>query len=143
MVQFYKQYFAPSSSTRARLSVHMHARGAGEVDVKIIDVLQSAGLEDVPQEKRQDLKLLGGYLADDLKLPESQREAIVSKAKELGLSHMPRGETAGAAMAEAGSAVDSAQEIKDVRQFKASLYASTGAMAVTDLCEFLETDAKL
>ena len=70
---------------------------------------------------------------------------MVAKAKGLGLKATPAGESAGAeaATAAAASAVDSAREITDIRQFKAGLFASAGARPVTDLSEFLETDAKL
>ncbi|KAJ6446345.1 a-pheromone processing metallopeptidase Ste23 [Purpureocillium lavendulum] len=143
MVEFYNQFFSPTSNTRARISVHMHARGAGELDLKVIDLLQSLGLKDVPREKRQNVGLLADYLKDDVKLSESERESITSKAKELGLSQMTHNDEVGASATGAVSAVDSAQEITDVRQFKAGLFASLGARPVKDLSEFEETDAKL
>lgn len=142
MVAFYNEFLSPSSSSRARMSVHLHARGAGELDLKVIELLRSSGLEDVPQEKRQSLELLDGYLEDKPDVAQSKRESIVSHAKELGLSQTA--ETADKySTQDAPSAVETAQEITDVRQHKAGLMASQGARPVKELSEFEETDAKL
>lgn len=125
MVEFYK-FFSPSSSSRARISVRLHARGAGELDLEIINLLWSVGLSDVPQEMRQSLDLLDGHLKNEAGLPRSKRESIVSHAKELGFCHaahngVPEGTAKGAP-----SAAECAQEINDMRRFKAGLLASVG-----------------
>ncbi|KAK0389429.1 hypothetical protein NLU13_3004 [Sarocladium strictum] len=44
MVAFYKKYLDPSSKERARLSVHLHAQGASELDKKMIALLQGLDL---------------------------------------------------------------------------------------------------
>ncbi|POR34837.1 Putative zinc protease, partial [Tolypocladium paradoxum] len=142
MIEFYNNFFSPSSSSRARISVHLHARGAGELDLKIIDLLQSLELKDVPQEKRQSLDLLDGYLQEELQLPDGKRESITSQAKELGLGQTTQSSVPGATT-NGISAVATAQEITDVRQYKAGLLASLGARPVKDLSGFEETDAKL
>ncbi|KJZ78997.1 hypothetical protein HIM_01770 [Hirsutella minnesotensis 3608] len=145
MVAFFKDHLCPSSTSRARISVHLHARGAGELDAKVIDMLQKSGLEDVPREKRQSVDLLENYL-EQADVPSSKRESVISQAKELGLSdnavrsnavHSSGGMQNGVAVVEA------ATEIRDVRQYKASLVASIGARPVKELGEFEETDAKL
>lgn len=142
MIEFYNKFFSPSSSSRARISVHLHARGAGKLDLKIIDLLQSLELKDVPQEKRQSLDLLDNYLKEELGLPDGKRDSITSQAKELGLGQTTQDSVPGATT-NGVSAVAAAQEIIDVRQYKAGLLASLGARPVKDLSEFEETDAKL
>ncbi|KAK2595763.1 metalloprotease [Conoideocrella luteorostrata] len=84
MRQFFNTYLSPSSTTRGRISVHLRARGAGEVDTKMANGLTN------------------------------------------GIS-----------------AVDSAQEITDVRQFKAGLLPSPGPRPAKEISEFEESDAKL
>ncbi|PHH91307.1 hypothetical protein CDD83_1011 [Cordyceps sp. RAO-2017] len=142
MVEFYNEFLNPSSSSRARISVHLHARGAGELDLKMIDLLRSSGLEDVPQEKRQCVDLLEDYLKAQSSVSREKRESIISEAKSLGLSHVAQ--SAESAGGEPGpSAVEAAQPITDVRQYKAGLLASAGARPVKHISEFEETDAKL
>lgn len=142
IVEFYKEFFSPSSTKRARISVHLHARGAGELDTKIIEILLQAGLEDVPAEKRQSIDLLEKYLQQHAGLPKDKLSIIVAKAKESGLkqtaddkqpSTVPNGSTAGV----------SATEITDIRRFKSALMVSQGARPVKDFSEFEDIDAKL
>jgi insulysin len=140
--EFYNKYFSPVSTSRARISVHLHARGAGELDNKIINLLKKSGLEDVPAEKRQSVELLTGHLKEERKMPDSQARTIISQAKELGLKQAVEGAEAGSAL-HGAPAVESATEITDVRRFKASLLASAGARPVKDLSEYEEVDAKL
>ncbi|KEY67145.1 hypothetical protein S7711_03006 [Stachybotrys chartarum IBT 7711] len=145
---FYAQHFSPASKTRARISVHLHARGTGEVDTKVINLLAKSGLTDVPLEKRQSLDLLRDYLAGQGQLSEETRASVVSQAKELGVKPAAEGLQAddGAPQQNGASgvgAVGSAQEIKDVRRFKAGLLASAGARPVKDVGEFEESDVKL
>ncbi|ODA82847.1 hypothetical protein RJ55_01356 [Drechmeria coniospora] len=142
MVEFFGKYFSPSSHTRARISVHLHARGAGELDVKITSMLNASELHDVPQEKRQSLDLLDCHLKE-AGLPDGKRESAVAQAKDLGLSQTSRSNEVDEPPMVGTSAVDSAQEITDVRQFKAGLLASQGARPARDLREFEETDARL
>lgn len=142
MIEFYNSYVHPSSTTRARLSVHLMARGAGKLDTKVIEVLKENGVEDVPQEKRQSVHLLRGYLQGEKKISSDALESVVEEIKKLGLSQADQDEAA-IGSANSISAVDAAQEITDVRQFKAGLLASSGARPVKQISEFEETDAKL
>ena len=142
MEEFYNVNFNPTSSTRARISVHMHAQGSGEADKKIISLLQQSGLNDVPAEKRQSVELLTGYLKEEGNFPDSQTESIISQAKELGLKQATQDANADVILHSA-PAVESAVEIVDVQRFKADLVASAGARPVKDLREYEEVDAKL
>lgn len=118
------------------------ARGAGKLDTKVIEVLKENGVEDVPQEKRQSVHLLRGYLQGEKKISSDALESVVEEIKKLGLSQADQDEAA-IGSANSISAVDAAQEITDVRQFKAGLLASSGARPVKQISEFEETDAKL
>ncbi|PHH58811.1 hypothetical protein CDD81_4365 [Ophiocordyceps australis] len=143
MVEFYAQFLSPSSSSRARISIHLHARAAGELDRKLTDHLRSLGLQDVPQEKRQSLDLLECYVKDELRMAEEEAQSVLSDVKELGLCRTARGTESGDVGTEEVQAVDCAQEITDARQYKASLMASAGARPVKEVCEFVESGAKL
>ncbi|KAG6291418.1 hypothetical protein E4U46_001099 [Claviceps purpurea] len=150
MVEFFKTYLSPSSPTRARISVHLMARGAGEVDAKVIKLLEESGLKDVPQEKRQSVDLLQEHLESEQLLESDKLEHVIEATKKLGLSHgttskAANGTTSKAAngTAKALSAIDTAQQITDVRQFKASLQASSGPQPVRPISDFEELDAKL
>lgn len=142
MIDFYNVFLSPSSGSRARLSVHLHARGGGELDLKVTDLLRTSGLDDVPKEKRQSLDALGSCLEEKAGMSRSERESIISQAKSLGLSQTSATAEQGARQGKA-SAMESAQVITDVRQYKAGLVASQGARPVKELGEFEESDAKL
>ncbi|KAM4054774.1 peptidase M16 domain-containing protein [Hirsutella rhossiliensis] len=142
MIEFYNEFLSPSSSSRARMSVHLHARGAEELNLKVIELLRTSGLEDVPHEKQQSLERLGGYLKDKPDVPQSKRESIISQAKMLGLSQAAESAVYVADLG-APSAVETAQGITDVRRHKAGLLASQGARPVKELSGFEESDAKL
>lgn len=142
MIEFYMQFISPSSCSRARISVHLHARGAGELDTKIIEILLQVELEDVPAEKRQSIDLLEKHLEDEVKLSKDKVESIMSLAKKSGLKRTVSDTQAGD-VASTSSAVSLATEITDIRRFKAGLLVSLGAHPVKDFSEFEETDAKL
>ncbi|PON27902.1 insulysin [Trichoderma gamsii] len=140
MLEYFAKYFSPSSSSRARLSVHLYARGSSEVDSKIVDLLKNLGLEDVPKESRASLDLLEGHLKTGQSVSDDQRTTLLSQAKELGLPQAsPKVETS----SNDTSAIDAAVEITDGRQYKAGLQVSSGARPVKDLKEFEEIDPKL
>lgn len=141
MLSFFDKYFSPSSKIRARLSVHLYARGSSEVDSKVVDLLKNLGLDDVPKESRASIDLLEGHLKNGQSVPDDKRASLLSQAKELGLPQTSP-EVEGAASDDA-SAIDSAIEITDGRQYKASLQVSSGARPVKDLTEFEEADSKL
>ncbi|KAK9443958.1 uncharacterized protein VB005_02484 [Metarhizium brunneum] len=138
MIEFYNSYFHPSSTTRARLSVHLKAQGAGKLDTKVIEVLKENGAEGIPQEKQQSVHLLRSYLEGEMKMSSDALNSVIEEIKKLGLSQDDQSEAVG------GSAniVDSAKEISDVRDFKAGLWVSSGAKPVKQISEFEETDDK-
>lgn len=142
MVEFFNDYFSPSSLTRARISVHLKAHGASELDAKIVNLLEQSGLKDVPQEKRQSVDLLQGYLESKKLLASGKLEKIIEEIKKMGLS---QGTSSEAANGTTGgfSAVDTVREITDVRHHRAGLLASSGARPVRQISEFEELDAKL
>ena len=142
MQEFFKQFFSSSSSARARLSVHLYAPKAGELDRKVVALLKNAGLHDVPSEQRQNLDFLRKYLKSSGKLSDAESATLVDEAKELGLKQMAADDTEEAAR-DGASVVHAATEITDVRQFRASLSVSSGPRAVKNLSEFEEIDAKL
>lgn len=133
MQEFYKAYVSPSSSSRARISIHLHASGAGEVKTKVNELLARAGLEKVPSEKLQSLDILEKYLRGEYGLAEDKITSIIAEATECGLK---------AGASPDGSAI-SATEIIDIRRFKSGLLASPGARPVKDLSEYEDIDAKL
>lgn len=91
VVEFYNKHLNPTSTRRARLSIHLQAQGKAE------------GVD-----KRQE---------------EAQKKADEEPS--------------------AGDAVATAQEVTDVRLYKAGLTASSGARPVKDISEYEDTDAKL
>jgi insulysin len=140
MLEFFDKYFSPSSSSRARLSVHLYARGSSELDSKLVGLLKNLGLDDVPKESRASLDLLEGHLKTGQSIPDDQRASLLSQAKELGLPQAsPKAETS----SDEAAAIDAAIEITDGRQYKAGLQVSSGARPVKDLKEFEEIDPKL
>ncbi|RGP63560.1 insulysin [Fusarium sporotrichioides] len=91
VVEFFNKHLNPTSTRRARLSIHLQAQGKAD------------GVD-----KRQE---------------EAQKKADEEPS--------------------AGDAVKTAQEVTDVRLYKAGLTASSGARPVKDISEYADTDAKL
>ncbi|EFY90749.1 a-pheromone processing metallopeptidase Ste23 [Metarhizium acridum CQMa 102] len=139
MVQFYKTYFHPCSSTRSRLSVHLKARG---LDTKVMEILKEAGVEDVPKKKRKSVDVLREYLESGEILQSENLGAVILKIQKCGLPPSTETNATNGSTKDTG-AVETAQKITDVRQFKASLQASSGVRPVKQISEFEETDAKL
>jgi insulysin len=142
IIEFYREFFSPSSTKRARVSVHLHARGAGELDTKIMEILSKAGLQGVPAETRQSIDLLERHLEEKLNLPKNVMGPIIAEAKEAGLKRIASDDHSGS-IPNGSTAVASATDITDLRRFKSGLMVSLGARPVKDLSEFEEVDAKL
>ncbi|KAH7329236.1 Metalloenzyme, LuxS/M16 peptidase-like protein [Stachybotrys elegans] len=142
MQEFYNRYLSPASKTRARISVHLHARGTSELDKKVTSLLVNSDLPDVPTEKRQTLELLEKHLRQDGKISEDKISSITSQAKELGLKQTSDETNADTAV-NGSSAVETAVEITDVRRYKASLQATAGARPWKPLSEYEDVDPKL
>ena len=143
MQEFYKTYISPSSSRRARVSVHLHARGASELDTKIIDLLVETGLKDIPAEQRQSLDLLEKYLKEVAQLSDDKVSSIIGQAKERGLKSIASDSEGPADVSNGSTAIGSATEITDIRRFRAGLSASPGARPVKEMHEYEDIDSKL
>ncbi len=144
MIDFYNKHFHPSSNSRARISVHLHARGAVERDSKVVAALDKAGFADVPEQDRKSLDLVKAHLQAKHKPSNTDLESVIASIKELGLVQTAHPEDDAEAIASGGQcAVDTAQEIEDVRLYKSGLLASSGARPVKHLSEFEDTDSKL
>lgn len=144
MQDFYRQYLDPSSKERARLSIHLHARGASELDKKIIDILQGLSLSDVPEEKRQSLDLLESHLKEDKKLDEVKLTEVLSKVQDAGLKNaLAHNEESKEATLLMADAVQSAKEITDAKTFKAGLESVSGGRPLNPLSKFEDIETKL
>lgn len=144
MIDFYNKHLHPSSSSRARISVHLHARGAVERDNKVVETLSKAGFDGVPDGDRKSLDLIKAHLQAKHKPSDADLESVLASVKELGLVQTAHPEDDAEAVANGGEcAVDTAQVIKDVRLYKSGLLASSGARPVKQLSEFEDTDSKL
>ena len=140
MQEIFKKFISPSSPQRARLSIHLHAQDAGELDKKIIKLLVDAGFSDVPTESRQNLDLLEKYLLEEASIGKEKLESILAQAKALGLERVAPEDKIGSP---SGLSAIPVQDIPDVLSFKASLMISPGARPVRDLSDYEELDAKL
>ncbi|OAA74109.1 Metalloenzyme, LuxS/M16 peptidase-like, metal-binding protein [Cordyceps fumosorosea ARSEF 2679] len=121
MVDFYNKYLHPSSTSRARIAVHLHARGAVERDNKVVDALGKAGFSGVPEEDRKSIDSIKAHLQAKHKPSEADLDSIVASIRELGLVQTAHPEDDAEAIANGGEcAVDTTQEIKDVRLYKSA-----------------------
>jgi insulysin len=126
MIAFYKQVLDPSSSSRARVSVHLHAQGASELDQKMVELLQGLDLNDVPPETRRSVNLLESYLKTDVKMADVKVAEVMEKAENAGLTRALQESESRETVVLNADAVQSAAEITDVDQFKAGLKAVDG-----------------
>jgi insulysin len=122
--------------------VHLHARGAGGLDTKVIEILSKAGLHSVPAEARQSIDLLERHLKDTLNLLKDVTGPIIAEAKGAGLKRIVSDDHPGSTSS-GSTVVVSATEITDLRRFKSGLIVSQDARPVKDLSEFEEVDAKV
>jgi insulysin len=143
IVAFYKQYLDPASSERARLSVHLHAQGASELDKKMIALLEGLELNDIPQEKRQSVDLLESYLKAEKKMPEAEVSKVMEQAKDAGLKRALQESEGADATLLIADAVQSAIEIKDANEFKAGLTPVSGGRPLNPLSDFEDSETKL
>ncbi|KAJ5134922.1 Peptidase M16 core [Penicillium atrosanguineum] len=170
LVAFYRQYIDPASKTRAKLAIHLNAQSgtqAAESDssdekcarlVEIVDKqLSAAGFTSDNTQlqtafKDLDLTLIDqpqivymvkAYMAGDLSLSPAQIDPVIGKLES----------TLGLQLKQLGLAKDEPTNgdvltpepvvITDVSVFKARLPVSTGPVAVSDITEFEDFDAKL
>jgi len=120
MLEFFLHYIAPNSPARAKLAIHLHARGVSEV---------STPIEKVPSEV--SVTEVNGTVEKGI-----DRLKIGSKSEELTNGYTPN-----------GSAIKAAGPkpylIENIRDFRSRLVVSAGPQPVKDLSEFEELDSKL
>jgi insulysin len=143
MQEFYNKYLDPESTDRARLSVHLHAQGASELDKKIIRLLKQVNLDDVPEGKRQSIDLLESHLKSVPQLSEDQTSEILTQAKTAGLKKALQDNESPESALLVATAIQSASEITDVTKFKASLSPVTGGRPLNPLTDFEDRETKL
>ncbi|KAH7350004.1 insulin-degrading enzyme [Plectosphaerella cucumerina] len=149
MVEFFQTYIKPGSATRAKLSVHLVAQGSAASDEKMTELLKSLNLEKATETKvkasllrpemRNDAESLQLYLKTELNLADDKVAAVVAAARDPETGPKVNG-TSEETKAVAGS---EPVLITDIRSFRASLQATSGAKSKTDLSEYEDLDAKL
>lgn len=173
LVAFYRQYIDPSSTTRAKLSIHLNAQsGIHTLDASIADKrsrlvemvvkqLESAGvavdsnsLQTALQEldvsvidQSQILYMVKTFLATEMSFSPAQIHPVMDLLqRNLGLQLKQLGLEAGGDESTTNGTTPTAKEpviITDVPSFKARLPVSTGPVPFSDLSEFEDFDAKL
>jgi insulysin len=119
MLEFFLHYIAPKSPARAKLSIHLHARGISEV---------STPIEMAPsEEKAVELNDIVEKGIDMLKIDQKPAE-------------LPNG-----VLCHGGTTKPASEPylIENIRDFRSRLVVSAGPQPVKDLSEFEELDSKL
>jgi insulysin len=173
MLEFYEQFIAPSSPTRAKLAIHMLAQTsastiaakttpdeqAANLEAKLVQFLES---QHVPVDaeklhtRLENFDVLSGntdsliaavssYLVDDAKIPADTVTQIVEDATPLmGTVLASVGvQTTPELEEEVEVAHKKVTRIEDVHAFKSSLHVSPGPQPVTHITEFEGNDPKL
>jgi insulysin len=171
IVAFYRQYIDPSSTTRAKLAVHLNAQGGAQDNAKSFEQrtnlvglltkqLEVAGIsvdaarfasafEEVETkvvDKSQIVFVVKTFLTTDQRLSQQQIEPIIEELEQtIGpqLKGLGLSSNADEQGSANGNGVSKTISITDVPTFKASLPVSTGPVPVTDLSEYEDFDAKL
>ncbi|KAH7135013.1 Metalloenzyme, LuxS/M16 peptidase-like protein [Dendryphion nanum] len=171
MKAFFAQFISPSSSKRAKLSVHLIAQAkpkeptADEKKVQALNIVSNilkgekivADLEklktnitSIAAPTATELsETISAYIRSELSLPQAQLEKVVDEVEAaLGVAEVdPKLEDI--QILDNGEVQNVTTDSKvpvlitDVHAFKASLQLSTGIRPVKDLGEFVEGNAKL
>jgi insulysin len=151
MVEFYSHYISTTSKARAKLVVQLHAQASKESDEKISELLKGLKLDDdmsqkvkaalSSPEKREKVEVMKSHLLKELKLSADKANAVADTVQQLKIKPKVNGTSNGDT--HSGGNGTTPILITDVRDFKASLVASSGARPVKCLSEFEEIDAKL
>lgn len=171
MITFFARFISPSSSTRAKLSVHLVAQAKPKEpsadekksnalsifsnileQEKIVSDISSlkSNITDTADPTGLSLsEAIISYVNSELKLPQEQSEKIVDEVKAaLGVADVDS-KLEDLTVLQNGD-VDKAIKaqprpvlITDVHAFKAGLQLSIGIQPVKDLAEFVEDSAKL
>lgn len=173
LIAFYREYIDPSSTTRAKLSIHLNAQcgthptdfSANDKRSRLVEMLikqlepagltiESASLQTALQEidmsvidRAQILYIVKTFLATDMNMsPEQIKPTMDDVERNLGVQLKQLGLELGNDDSAVNGAESTFKEpiiITDVPSFKARLPVSSGPMAVCDLSEFEDFDAKL
>ncbi len=160
MIRFYGQFIHPRSPTRAKLSIHLVAQAESDVSTKQVTELVKtlsldgetgrqaatdlqARLTSAHRDEMQELEELRLYLLRDLQVAEDKIDAAVDAWTTLSKDHRANGVDAKVDPDEISLNGTTPVEIKDVRDFKASLAVTAGPRPIRDLSEYEDVDAKL
>lgn len=170
---FYRSYFHPSSTTRAKASVHLIAQGSAAASSDNVKKLSSAlsqaltqlsgtAVDEIALSSRLAkldlnagtdvqgiLSTVTGYLRESAGMAEEQIKSLAEQGEGLLKQILPSlNLTAAPEKGQENGEVASEKEkktvlIEDVRAWKASLPASQGPRRVKELAEFEELESKL
>lgn len=169
---FYRSYFHPSSTTRAKASVHLIAQGSAAASNDNVKKLSSALSQALTQlggttvdesalssrlakldlnagtDVQGILSTVTGYLCESAGMAEEQIKSLAEQGEGLLKQILPSlNLTAAPEKAEENGEVASEEKktvlIEDVRAWKASLPASQGPRRVKELAEFEDLGSKL
>lgn len=159
MVEFYNTFISPKSPTRAKIAVYLYAQSTTEGKEEVAELLKTLDLASdasakvqaalLQPEKRLDAKGLRALLEGELRLPAAKVAAVLEAAAGPTLNATANGVSSGAssdgdeAEDEATVSLPTPVLITDVRAFRASLVASSGARPVRELSDYEELDSKL
>jgi insulysin len=153
MIAFYNHYINPSSTHRAKVAVYLYAQSTTEGKEKVAELVKALGLPSeasakiqaalLQPAKRNDVVALRKLVTEELKLPESKAMAILEAAKLPDLSVQVNGAVTGDETDPVPTANGPPVLITDVRAFRASLVASSGARPAKELSAYEDIDSKL
>lgn len=131
MISFFDEFVDPSSPSRAKLAVHMHALGKSTASTEAsTPAIELAPIADVAKKMGESVATIATIVQDGVKQVEEELKRIdlIGKNKNGTITD--------------ANGVDPI-EIKDVRMFKSSLAVTPGAVPVKDISEFEELESKL
>lgn len=117
MIDFFMHYICPSSPTRAKLAIHLHARGISETPTSP-EAIPNGIISYIEKEVEADALRTGSNVVIN---PES----VIPQVNG------------------ANGATRTPYVIENVREFRSRLAVSAGPQPVKDLSEFEELDSKL
>jgi insulysin len=125
MLEFFLHNIALSSPARAKLAIHLHARGVSEVSTPIERTPTEVNIKELNDTVEKSI--------DMLKL-ESKPGGTTNGVTANGVAHSE---------IEPKAAASEPYLIENIRDFRSRLVVSAGPLPVNDLSEFEELDSKL
>lgn len=131
MITFFNEYVDPTSAARAKLAVHMHALGKSKSAIEAEAAVPIEAIKPLAEKMGEKVEAVEQILVDGVKQVEEElsKFSLIDNKKNDTLAVEVNG--------------SQPVEIKDVRQFKASLAVTPGPIPVKDITEFEELDSKL